>query len=173
MNSDKNVDFSKRTSSVTRGLTVLAIALAAVFAAYAGATARVGGTARAAQTNAKPTRTTQDGVYTDDQAKEGQTQYSQNCAKCHLDDLSGSGEAQALAGDTFTQTWEGETVNDLFQVTYTTMPPDSPGSLTPEAGLDVVAYLLQSNQFPAGKDALKNDPEALKNIIITTKKASQ
>ncbi|MGC2418717.1 MAG: cytochrome c [Candidatus Acidiferrales bacterium] len=167
MDSDKNVDFSKRTSSVTGGVTALAIALAAVFAAYAGATAR------AAQTNAKPTRTTQDGVYTDDQAKEGKTQYSQNCAKCHLDDLSGSGEAQALAGDTFTQTWEGETVNDLFQVTYTTMPPDSPGSLTPEAALDVVAYLLQANQFPAGKDALKNDPEALKSIIITTKKTSQ
>ena len=167
MDSDKNVDFSKRTSSVTGGVTALAIALAAVFAAYAGATAR------AAQTNAKPTRTTQDGVYTDDQAKEGKTQYSQNCAKCHMDDLSGSGEAQALAGDTFTQTWEGETVNDLFQVTYTTMPPDSPGSLTPEAALDVVAYLLQANQFPAGKDALKNDPEALKSIIITTKKTSQ
>ncbi len=167
MDSDKNVDFSKRTSSVTGGVTALAIALAAVFAAYAGATAR------AAQTNAKPTRTTQDGVYTDDQAKEGKTQYSQNCAKCHLDDLSGSGEAQALAGDTFTQTWEGETVNDLFQVTYTTMPPDSPGSLTPDAALDVVAYLLQANQFPAGKDALKNDPEALKSIIITTKKTSQ
>ena len=167
MDSDKNVDFSKRTSSVTGGVTALAIALAAVFAAYAGATAR------AAQTNVKPTRTTQDGVYTDDQAKEGKAQYSQNCAKCHMDDLSGSGEAQALAGDTFTQTWEGETVNDLFQVTYTTMPPDSPGSLTPEAALDVVAYLLQANQFPAGKDALKNDPEALKSIIITTKKTSQ
>ena len=90
-----------------------------------------------------------------------------------MDDLSGSGEAQALAGDTFTQTWEGETVNDLFQVTYTTMPPDSPGSLTPEAALDVVAYMLQANQFPAGKDALKNDPEALKSIIITSKKTSQ
>ena len=173
MDSDKNVDFSKRTSSVTRGVTVLAIALAAVFAAYAGATARAGGAARAAQTDAKPTRTTQDGVYTDDQAKEGKTQYSQNCAKCHLDDLSGSGEAQALAGDSFTQTWEGETVNDLFQVTYTTMPPDSPGSLTPEAALDVVAYMLQANKFPAGKDALKNDPEALKSIIITSKKTSQ
>jgi len=167
MDSDKNVDFSKRTSSVTGSVTVLAIALAAVFAAYAGATAR------AAQTNAKPTRTTQDGVYIGDQASEGKTQYSQNCAKCHMDDLSGSGEAQALAGDTFTQTWEGETVNDLFQVTYTTMPPDTPGSLSPEAALDVVAYLLQSNKFPAGKDQLKNDPEALKSIIITTKKTSQ
>jgi mono/diheme cytochrome c family protein len=167
MDSEKKADFSQRTGSVASGVTVLAIALAAVFAAYAG------DTARAAQTEAKPTRTTQNGVYTDDQAKEGKTQYSQNCAKCHMDDLSGSGEAQPLAGDSFTQTWEGETVDDLFQVTYRTMPPDNPGSLSPEAALDVVAYLLQSNQFPSGKDQLKNDPEALKSIIITTKKTSQ
>jgi len=168
MNSAKNVDLSKlKRNSVTSGAAVLAIGLAAAFAAYAG------GAARAAQANAKPTKTTQDGVYTDDQAKLGKAQYSQYCANCHMDDLSGSGEAQALVGDAFIQTWEGETVNDLFQVTSTTMPPDKPGSLSPDATLDVVAYLLQANQFSAGKDELKNDPDALKNILITFKKTSQ
>ena len=164
---DKNVHFSKRKNSVTRGVAVLAIGLAAVFAAYAG------GAARAARAEAKPTKTTEDGVYTADQAKRGKAQYSQNCANCHMDDLSGSGWAQALVGDAFTQAWDGQTVGDLFEVTNTTMPPDKPGSLGPDATLDVVAYLLQSNQFPAGKDELKNDPEALKNILITTKKTSR
>jgi mono/diheme cytochrome c family protein len=166
MNSGKSVDFSKRKNYVTDGVTLLAIGLAAVFAAYAG------GAARAARTDAKPTKTTQDGVYTDDQAKQGKAQYIQNCANCHMDDLSGSGQAVALVGDAFTQTWEGETVDDLFELTYTTMPPDKPGQISPGAILDVVAYLLQSNQFPAGKDELKNDPEALKNILITTKKTN-
>jgi hypothetical protein len=64
-------------------------------------------------------------------------------------------------------------VYDLFQVTYTTMPPDKPESLSPDATLDIVAYLLQSNQFPAGKGELKNDPDTLKNILITTKKTSR
>ncbi|MGA3295608.1 MAG: cytochrome c [Candidatus Acidiferrales bacterium] len=167
MNSAKNVDFSKRKNSVTDGVAVLAIGLAAVFAAY------VGGAARAARADAKPTKTTQDGVYTDDQAKRGKAQYSQNCANCHMDDLSGSGEAQGLVGDAFAQTWEGQTVDDLFELTYTTMPPDQPGKLSPDATLDVVAYLLQVNQFPAGKNELKHDPDALKNILISTKKTSQ
>jgi mono/diheme cytochrome c family protein len=167
MNSAKNVDFSKHTNSVRGGVTVLAIGLAAVFAAYAG------GTARAARTGAKLTRTTQDGVYTDEQAKKGKAQYSENCAQCHMDDLSGSGEAQPLVGDAFTQTWEGQTVDDLFELTDRTMPPGNPGDPSPAAILDVVAYMLQSNQFPAGKDELKNDPDALKNILITTKKTSR
>jgi mono/diheme cytochrome c family protein len=148
-------------------MAVLVIGLAAVFSAYAG------GATRAAQTDAKPTKTTQDGVYTDDQAKQGKVQYSQNCANCHLDDLSGSGQALPLVGDAFTQTWEGQTVNDLFQDILGTMPPPRPdqgANLSADAALDVVAYLLQSNQFPAGKDELKNDPDALKNILITTKK---
>ena len=167
MNSSKNVEFSKRKKSVTDGMAVLAIGLATVFAAYAGSAAR------AAPIDAKPTKTTQDGVYTDDQAKQGKAQYSQNCANCHMDDLSGSGEAQGLVGDAFIRTWEEQTVYDLFQVTYTTMPPDKPESLSPDATLDIVAYLLQSNQFPAGKGELKNDPDTLKNILITTKKTSR
>jgi mono/diheme cytochrome c family protein len=167
MNSAKNVNFSKRKDYVRRGVTVLAVGLVAVFAAYAG------GAARAARTDKKPTKTTQDGVYTDDQAKQGKAQYSQNCANCHMDDLSGSGEAQPLVGDAFIQTWEGQTVDDLFELTYRTMPPDNPGNPSPDATLDVVAYLLQSNQFPAGKNELKNDPDALKNILITTKKTSR
>jgi mono/diheme cytochrome c family protein len=167
MNPGKNVDFSKRKNYVASGVTLLAIGLVAVFAAYAG------GAAPAARIDAKPMKTTQDGVYTDDQAKQGKAQYSQNCANCHMDDLSGSGQAVALVGDAFTQTWEGQTVDDLFELTYGTMPPDKPGQLSPDAILEVVAYLLQSNQFPAGKDELKNDRDALKNILITTKKTNR
>jgi hypothetical protein len=51
------------------------------------------------------------------------------------------------------------------------MPQDKPGSLTPDQAVDVISFLLKSNQFPAGKDELKNDPAILKNIIITKKAA--
>ena len=170
MNAAKSVHFLNRKNSARDGVAVLVILLAALSAAYAG------GATRAGRTDAKPTKTTQDGVYTDDQAKQGKVQYGQNCASCHLDDLSGSGQALPLVGDAFTQTWEGLTVDDLFEVILATMPPplqDKPPNLSADAALDVVAYLLQSNQFPAGKDELKNDPNALKNILITTKKGSR
>jgi S-disulfanyl-L-cysteine oxidoreductase SoxD len=117
-------------------------------------------------------KTTMDGVYTADQATRGKAQYTQACANCHMDDLSGSGQALPLAGDAFTETWEGQSVNDLFDLIHNTMPQDKPGTLTPDATVDVIAYLLQYNKFPAGSDELKSDPAALKNILITKKAAA-
>jgi mono/diheme cytochrome c family protein len=108
-----------------------------------------------------------DGVYTDDQAARGKAQYNTSCSSCHMEDLSGSGQALPLAGDAFTDVWEGQTMADLLGLVQGTMPQDKPGSLTPEAALDVITYVIQVNKFPSGKEELKNDPDALKNILIT------
>jgi S-disulfanyl-L-cysteine oxidoreductase SoxD len=143
-----------------RTLTIL-LSAAAVVAAGTG----VVHAARAAAA----AKTTMDGVYDDAQAQRGKTGYSQNCAACHMDDLSGSGQALPLAGDAFMGTWEGQSVADLMGLIHDTMPQDKPGTLSPEQSLDIVAYLLLYNQFPAGTDELKNDPDALKSIIITKK----
>ncbi len=116
-------------------------------------------------------KTSLDGVYTEDQAARGKTQYNTNCSACHMEDLSGSGQALPLAGDAFTDTWEGHPVSDLFDLIQSTMPQDKPGSLTPDQAVDIISYILKVNQFPAGKDELKNDPEILKNIVITKKAA--
>ncbi|HXW62835.1 MAG TPA: cytochrome c [Candidatus Acidoferrales bacterium] len=139
------------------------------FAVLLGSTlACLGGAIRSAKA-ADQQKTTMDGVFTNDQATRGKAQYSQACANCHMDDLSGSGQALPLAGDAFTETWEGQSVADLFDLIRNTMPQDKPGTLSPEATVDVIAYLLQYNKFPAGADELKNDPAALKNIIISKK----
>jgi len=141
----------------------VAVLLSATLALVGGAICSAGA--------ADAPKTTMDGVYTNDQATRGKAQYGQACANCHMDDLSGSGQALPLAGDAFTETWEGQSVNDLFDLIHNTMPQDKPGTLSPDATIDVVAYLLQYNKFPAGTDELKDDPSVLKNIIIT-KKAS-
>jgi len=114
-------------------------------------------------------KTTMDGVYTADQAGRGKTVYGNNCASCHMDDLSGSGQALPLAGDAFTETWEGQSVNDLFDLIHNTMPQDKPGTLTPDQTVDVISYVLQYNKFPAGSAELKSDPAALKDIMISKK----
>ena len=115
-------------------------------------------------------KTTQDGVYTAEQAARGQTKYSQNCASCHGSDLSGSGQGPALAGDPFTQVWNGRTADELFGVTRSTMPMGNVGSLSPADYADIIAYMLKVNQFPAGSNELKSDPAALKAITITGRK---
>jgi S-disulfanyl-L-cysteine oxidoreductase SoxD len=116
-----------------------------------------------------PAKTTLDGVYTDAEAARGKTQYNTTCSACHMEDLSGSGQALPLAGDAFADIWEGQTMADLFGLIQGTMPQDKPGSLSPDAALDVISYILQQNKFPVGKEELKNDPDALKNILITKK----
>ena len=49
------------------------------------------------------------------------------------------------------------------------MPPNGPNETTDEAKIDIVAFLLQSNGFPAGGIELKLDPEALDRIEIVKK----
>lgn len=161
MNAAEKVGVFGGEFSVARARVVLILLVAGVLACVGGAIRSV----RAADGQ----KTTMDGVYTNDQAARGKAQYSQACANCHMDDLSGSGQALPLAGDAFMQTWEGQTLADLFDLTRNTMPPDRPGTLSPEATADVISYLLQYNQFPAGKDELKNDADTLKNIIISKK----
>jgi cytochrome c len=162
MNWTTDQNFSSRTNSRARGDVVLAFLLAGVLGACLSIAIR---SARAAS----PAKTTMDGIYTAEQAARGKAQYSTSCNACHQDDLSGSGQALPLAGDAFIQAWEGQTVADLFDLVHSTMPQDKPGSLSPEAALDVISYILKYNQFPAGKDELKNDPDALKSIVITKK----
>ena len=130
--------------------------------------------ARAASPAPKPSpsKSTLDGVFTDAEAARGKTAYNNNCSACHMEDLSGSGQALPLAGDAFMDIWEGQTMNDLVGLVEGTMPQDRPGSLEPAMALDIISYVLQQNKFPAGTEELKNDPDALKNILIT-KKAQQ
>jgi quinoprotein glucose dehydrogenase len=151
-------------NSIKRGRIWIVAGLVAAMCACLGGAIR---SARAASPEA--TKTIWDGVYTDDQAARGKTQYNTSCSSCHMDDLSGSGQALPLAGDAFTDVWEGQTMADLLGLVQGTMPQDKPGSLTPEAALDVIGYILQYNKLPSGKEELKNDPDALKNILITKK----
>jgi len=148
----------------SRKFVVVAILSGGMLACLGGAIRSV----RAADTQ----KTTMDGVYTADQAARGKAQYSQTCANCHMDDLSGSGQALPLAGDAFTETWEGQSVGDLFDLIHNTMPQDKPGTLSPDEVVDLISYLLQYNKYPDGKDELKNDPDALKKILITKKSSA-
>jgi S-disulfanyl-L-cysteine oxidoreductase SoxD len=166
MKSGRNQNSSKGKAFAARNLIISGLGLAALIIAYAGAPIRP---AQADTPNSA--KTTEDGVYTDAQATQGKNVYSQNCASCHLDDLSGSGQALPLTGDAFMQSWEGQTVDDLYEVIHDTMPQDKPGTLTPDQTVQVISYILKFNKFPAGQTDLPNDPAAMKTILITTKKA--
>ena len=115
-------------------------------------------------------KTTLDGVYTAAQSARGQKIYADSCASCHGDDLSGGGQAPALAGKDFNVDWTDLAVSDLFERTHGTMPADKPGTLTAAQTADVIAFLLQKGNFPAGQTELPADAAALKAIKFVAPK---
>ena len=112
-------------------------------------------------------RPAREGVYTAEQAARGRAVYQQQCMACHGETLEG-GEGPPLAGPVFMQLWNVpyRTLDDFYYATSEFMPKDLPASLGERAYLDVVAYILQSNGYPAGDEALTADRGALQSIRI-------
>ena len=111
-----------------------------------------------------------DGVYTEDQATRGKDAYLRECAACHLEDLLGDGIAPALIGGAFEYRWNDLSVGDLLAAIRATMPQGAPASLSPQAYVDMVSYLLQVNEFPTGAAELPTKEAALNEIIIQADK---
>jgi len=96
-----------------------------------------------------------DGVFTKAQAERGKAALLQNgCNGCHGPELAGD-RGPALKGARFITEWENGSVNGLFLKIRETMPPLNAQQVPPEDKLDIVAYLLEVNGFPAGSTALR------------------
>jgi mono/diheme cytochrome c family protein len=93
------------------------------------------------------------GVYTTAQAERGRATYATTCLRCHNPDLSGD-RGPALKGERFMTTWGGGSVTRLFEKIRDTMPPFATSTLDDTAKLDVVAFILQTNGFPAAEQEL-------------------
>jgi quinoprotein glucose dehydrogenase len=115
---------------------------------------------------AQDTKSTWDGVFTAEQAERGSESYQRECAQCHLEDLLGDGIAPSLVGAPFHFRWSELSVGDMLVAIRTTMPQGAPASLSPRAYVDIVAYLLEANDFPAGDMELPTDQDVLESIII-------
>jgi len=119
---------------------------------------------------AQTTRTVWDGVYTEDQAKRGEAFYGKECASCHGGELTGGESAPPLSGDSFFGNWNGLTLGDLFERMRVSMPQNAPGSLSRQENVDILAFILKVNQFPAGKAELDRQTEILKQIKFDSTK---
>lgn len=132
----------------------IVLAFAATLAAsFASFTSTV-----AAQTVSGGARSVMSGVYSAEQAERGRNAHAMNCTSCH--------DGEAYTGQSFVNAWRGRSAFDFFEQIRTTMPEDNPGFLKREEYLDVTAYILSLNGFPAGAQALPDDDEALKAVKI-------
>jgi quinoprotein glucose dehydrogenase len=111
-----------------------------------------------------------DGIFTAAQADRGQAAAAQGrCTGCHGTELGGTDRAPALKGPAFLANWEDGSVNRLFAKIRDTMPPSNTDQLAAATKLDVVAFLLRENGFPAGSGELPSETDALDTIQIVKK----
>jgi mono/diheme cytochrome c family protein len=115
---------------------------------------------------AQQARTAKDGVFTDAQAARGKAIFNMRCALCHGERLEGAA-GPPLAGQEFLGPRDSQPLADVFEKINATMPADAPGTLEPQQVADVVAFILQANQFPAGRAELASTAAPLKQITIT------
>ena len=109
-----------------------------------------------------PTKTTNSGVYTAAQAERGQKVFGEKCTTCH--------EPSRFSGDTFTESWNGKALKEIWDIASGTMPEDNPGSLKQEEYADIIAYFLHLNEYPAGDAELQPGAASMAAIKVEKKK---
>lgn len=87
------------------------------------------------------------GVFSAQQAAQGEQVYAQNCSGCH--------DAENYAGQSLQAKWGGFSLGDIYSDISVTMPPENPGGLSPEEYASIVAYLLQESGYLAGEDEMR------------------
>lgn len=112
-------------------------------------------TAWASSSKADP-RTTNDGVYTEDQADVGETLYAQHCLLCH----------NKKYFRPVLKRWEGQPISILYTVMITSMPESNPGFLTEKEYVDILAYILSLSRYAPGDTELDYKDGALNELTV-------
>ena len=125
---------------------------------------RAGSLAPAFAQEPAPHKTTiLDGVFTGAQAERGKEAYGLHCSSCHYGDLRGT-NGPALKGQPFIDNWREDSSRSLFTFMRESMPRNAPASLSDQTYLDILAYILSVNMYPAGSNELRTD--LLDSILI-------
>ena len=104
-------------------------------------------------------------VFTEEQARRGQRAFRRVCSDCHY--------TSEFKGPVFTDAWARRTARDLYRELRRTMPDDNPGGLPRQTYVDVMAYILELNGYPAGPDELPPDDEILGGVRLTPPRQRQ
>jgi len=120
---------------------------------------------------AQDVRSVWEGVYTEEQAKRGETLYFERCVRCHGPSyMGGTDGATALVGPTFNGNWNNVPLDQMLDRVRLTMPMDKPASLSRQQTADALAFILSINKMPAGKTELPRQAEILNQIAYKAAK---
>ncbi len=102
--------------------------------------------------------TTADGIYTLAQAERGRALFQSTCSECH--------DVEDWTDASFRGRWEDESVFQLWYYINDRMPYDDPWSLSRQQVTDVLTYILQLNELPAGDAELATDDDSIDDYWI-------
>ena len=115
-------------------------------------------------------KTTNDGIYTKAQADGARTQFEKLCASCHPFTVAAKKKpADRPLGDVpFFESWGGRPLEEMVTLIALTMPNDGSAVVSEGEALNLVAYILQRNGYPAGAKPLTKDTASA--ILVRPKK---
>jgi mono/diheme cytochrome c family protein len=108
-------------------------------------------------TAAAQSKTVWDGVYTQQQADRGAVTFASTCSRCHSAEPNGGEEGRNVAGKAFWNSFRESTVDHLLDFVSKNMPNGAGGSLSADTYADLVAYILNRNDLPAGPKELTKE----------------
>ena len=93
---------------------------------------------------------TEDGVYTKAQAKNGKELYEVHCGTCHDNKYFRP----------VLKRWNGQSLSIFYDVMSMSMPESNPGSLLDAEYLDILAYIFSRSRYPDADEPLTMDKVA-------------
>ena len=109
-----------------------------------------------------------DPAFSAEQAQQGRALYQRHCGSCHGPRLLGEHVIPALVGDRFDRFWRGKPLGALT-FHFQRMPPapqGDPGGLDDATYSRILAFVLSSNGFEAGDEAMPLDLAAISDVRI-------
>lgn len=106
-----------------------------------------------------PQATSNEGIYTKAQADGAKKQFDKICADCHPFTVAAKKKPKdlPLGEEPFFEQWTGRPLTELVTLIALTMPNDGSAVVTEEEAVDLVAYILQQNGYPAGSKPLTKE----------------
>lgn len=104
-------------------------------------------------------RTINDAIYTEAQARAGEKLFAEHCLVCH----------DKKYFRPVLKAWNGQPLGILYTIMSTSMPESNPGALPRSDYVDILAYILSLNRYPAGDRALTFENGELDEILISAR----